>query len=149
MKSVHYALNPTNKYLNKITFIICVLTIVGMCCLLTGCLAILPPVFAQQSPEASDIDERFARIADDERQTVLSLLAIVLGGCLWGGLRFYQHAQRIKNPQRMQKMRRKLLVRIAALEDRYARGCRREQAYHRKRENLKQRILDITLRQYT
>jgi len=81
-KSAHYALNPIHKYLSRITFVICLLTVLSIGCLLTGCLAILPPVFVQQSLETPDVDEYTARIADDERQTLLSLLAIVLGGCL-------------------------------------------------------------------
>ena len=118
-------------------------------CLLTGCLAIVPPVFAQQSPEASDLGAHPVRIADNERQPLLSLLAIVLGLCLWGGLRFYQHEQLVRNPQRVEAMRRTLLMRIVGLDERYAQGCIREHAYRSKREYLKQRVLDIMLRQYT
>ncbi len=148
-KSAHYALNPTHEFLTKITAIICLLTVVSLGCILTGCLAIVPPVFAQPPPESSDIDEQSVRIADDERQTLLSLLAIVIGLCLWGGLRFYQYVQLVKDPKRAQELRRNLLMTIAGLDDSYAQGRIREHAYHRKREHLKQRVLDITLRQHS
>ncbi len=150
MKSVHYAPSEecSGDVMNMRKDVYGV--ILGcVCCLLTGCLAILPPVFAQQSPEASELGAHPVQITGDERQSLLSLLAIVFGLCLWGGFRFYQHKQLVRNQQRMQETRRQLIIRIAGLDDRYAQGRIREHAYCRKREYLKQRVLDIILRQYT
>lgn len=133
------------------------LTGFGFGCLLTGCLAILPPVFAQQTPDplplekqsVQPIEEQSVRMSEDERTPLLSLGAILVGISLWSGLRLYQQRVLAKHPERAQNLRRQLLARIARLDDRYAQGRLRESAYRRKRQRLKARALEITLRQYS
>lgn len=111
-----------------------------------GCIHILPPVFAQSPPAAPVRDGDTARLSDDDRQQVGSLLAIVAGVGLWGAFRLYQRRQRLRNPQQAADIRRAILTRLAALDEAHAQGRVRERAYQRKRARLKHRAVEATLR---
>jgi hypothetical protein len=118
------------------------------------CLCLILPltVSAQQlpaSPASPEVEMQSFQTDEAERGPLLSLAAIVLGLSLFGGLQLYRQAQFMKHSERLREARRHLLLRIARLDDRYAQRQIGEQAYHRKRDCLKQQALDLTLRGMT
>lgn len=76
----------------------------------------------------------------DETTAILSFGLIALGMLLWGALRWYQGT-----PQARQQHRQQILLRMAALDDRYARGEISKQRYQQTRQRLKQRAIRLTM----
>lgn len=108
-----------------------------------------PTSAQQQFPASPDAVNRPAQNSTTERGPLLSLCAIVLGLGLFGGFRLYRQAQLMKHPERLREARQHLLLRIARLDDRYTQRQIGENAYHRKRDRLKQQALHLTLRGMT
>jgi hypothetical protein len=143
MKCRRYAPFPKRKSAH----ILGALVVSGVCWAVAGCLAILPPIFAEQVTEPAWIeDSPAATAAVDERGPLLSLAAILLGVTLWGCWRVFQQSGARHSPERAWELRQQALAQIAGLDADYAHGRIRAHRYHRKRDQLKQRAVALTIR---